>query len=108
MWNRFKTFDPWLYGIPLILMSVSVVAIYGLTFANVGSTLAIRQGLYAGVGVILMFLLTFLDYRVFQGWRYWIYGLGLASLLIVQLVGKDDFGARRWIDIGFFQFQPGE
>lgn len=108
MWSRFKTFDPWLYGIPLVLMIISVVAIYALTYADVGTSLALRQGIYALIGVGLMFLLTFVDYRVFRSWRWWLYGFGVVSLILVRFFGIDDFGARRWINIGFFQFQPGE
>jgi rod shape determining protein RodA len=108
MWNRFKTLDPLLFVIPLILLSISVTVIFGLTNYSSGSSLAIRQAVYGGVGFIVMLLLTFLDYRSLRAWAIWLYGIGIIALAAVQLVGVEVYGATRWIDIGFFQFQPGE
>lgn len=108
MWNKFKTLDPLLYLIPLILSIISVVVIYALTVDFAGSGLFLRQGIYAVIGMILMVGVTFVDYRSLKGWSIWLYGLGLIGLALVKLVGKSDFGAQRWIDIGPFQLQPSE
>jgi rod shape determining protein RodA len=37
-----------------------------------------------------------------------IYWLSIALLLSVMIFGTTRFGAKRWIDLGFFQFQPSE
>lgn len=108
MWNRFKTLDPLLFVIPLILLSISVTVIFGLTNYSSGATLAIRQGVYGLIGFAAMLLLTFLDYRSLRTWAIWLYGIGLVALAAVQIIGVEVFGATRWIDLGFFQFQPGE
>jgi rod shape determining protein RodA len=40
---------------------------------------------------------------------YWIYYfLGIVMLAIVPIAGKSANGATRWIDLGFFQFQPSD
>lgn len=108
MWNRFKTLDPLLFVIPIILVGISVTVIYGLTNYSVGASLAIRQAVYGVIGFVLMLLLTFFDYRGLRAWALWLYGIGIVSLAVVQLLGQEVFGATRWIDLGFFQFQPGE
>jgi len=110
MWNRFKAFDPLLFFIPLILIGISVTLIYALTYDASGASLALRQGVYGVVGIIGMLLLTFFDYRNLRGWAPWLYALGLLALAAVEIpgVGAEVFGATRWIDLGFFQFQPGE
>lgn len=108
MWNRFKTFDPLLFLIPVILMTISVTFIYALTVNTVGDNLYTRQAIYATISLILMMLTAFLDYRSFKGWWIWIYLAGVLGLLTVMVVGKSEFGARRWVEIGFFQLQPGE
>jgi rod shape determining protein RodA len=108
MWNRFKTFDPWLYVIPFALMVISVVLIYTLSVNSSGSGLYVRQAGFAVFGALLMILATFIDYRALKGWSIWLYVAGLLFLLAVKVFGRQDFGAQRWIDIGFFQFQPGE
>jgi rod shape determining protein RodA len=48
------------------------------------------------------------DYRALKPWRNWLLGGLILLLIAVQLVGTTVFGAKSWIDIGFFQFQPGE
>lgn len=108
MWNRFKTFDPWLFLVPLILMVISVTVIYTLTADTIGNSLYLRQVLFSVIGLVLMFICAFIDYRSLKGLTVWLYLLGLASLVAVKLVGKEDFGAQRWIELGFFQLQPGE
>ena len=108
MWSRFKTLDPLLYILPIILMVISVVVIYTLTIDSIGSSLYIRQLVFSVLGVIAMVVFTFIDYRAFKSWMPWIYGLGLIGLTSVKLFGKNDFGAVRWIDVGPFQLQPAE
>ncbi|HBS35330.1 MAG TPA: rod shape-determining protein RodA [Parvularcula sp.] len=48
------------------------------------------------------------------GMRYWmllsipIYVVGLIMLALVPFIGETVMGARRWIDLGFMQFQPAD
>jgi rod shape determining protein RodA len=61
-------------------------------------------GLAAGAVVCLM------DYHVLARWSlvaYWAMILCLVVVLIPH-IGSVRGGARRWIDLGFFQFQPSE
>jgi rod shape determining protein RodA len=108
MWNRFKTFDPWLYVLPIGLMITSVVVIYTLTVDSQGPGLALRQGVNVGIGLIALVAITFIDYRSFRAWAPWLFIIGLLSLLIVRFIGQTQFGAQSWINFGFFQFQPSE
>jgi len=102
MWSKFKTLDPLLYVIPLILMGVSLVMIYTLTNDTAGITTALHQALFAVIGVVLMVLATMLDYRNLRGWIPWLYGIGVLLLAIVQIRGQTAFGAARWVNLGFF------
>lgn len=108
MWNRFKTFDPWLFLIPSILLVASGVVIYTLTIDSIGPSLIQHQVFFSIIGLILLFLMAFLNYRSLKAWSPWIYILGFIGLLAVEFIGKADFGAKRWVDLGFFQLQPGE
>ncbi|MEI6477988.1 MAG: rod shape-determining protein RodA [bacterium] len=110
MWNRFKTFDPWLYLLPLILLAISVVFIYTLTVDSSGPGLYEHQAVFGVIGVVLMLAATFIDYRGLRSWANWIYLAGLIGLVLVRIpaIGKSDFGAQRWINLGFFQLQPAE
>ncbi|HBS30135.1 MAG TPA: rod shape-determining protein RodA, partial [Parvularcula sp.] len=48
------------------------------------------------------------------GMRYWmllsipIYVVALIMLALVPFIGETVMGARRWIDLGFMQFQPAD
>jgi rod shape determining protein RodA len=48
------------------------------------------------------------DYRTWFKLTPWLYGVTLLMLVIVLLSSKAVLGAQRWIDLGFFQFQPSE
>jgi len=62
--------------------------------------LCVGWGLYLGI--------TLLDYKIFVRLAYIAYGLNLAALVAVQIIGKSSLGATRWLDLGFFRYQPSE
>jgi rod shape determining protein RodA len=108
MWNRFKTLDPWLYVIPAVLLTISVVVIYALTVESQGTSLFYRHLFFSVAALVVMLLTTFVDYRSLRGWAGWIYLAGLAGLALVEFIGTVEFGAQSWIELGFFRLQPGE
>ena len=108
MWSRLKTFDPLLFIIPVIFSAISIIFIYVLTFDRLGASLAIRQGIFVALGLVVMVFLTFVDYRSWMAWRWWMYGVLILLLLATIFVGNKVFGATSWINIGPFQFEPGE
>jgi rod shape determining protein RodA len=68
----------------------------------------IRQGVYCGVGLLLMFILARFDYSRLREWRIGIYGLMIALILFTLAVGTATRGSKRWINFPFFNFQPSE
>lgn len=103
-----KTFDWLLYIIPLILLVLGLAVIYSLTYYNNKIALFNSQIIYAAIGLVLMTIFTFIDYRNFKGLAWLLYIIGLAFLIAVLFLGKSTFGATRWIDLGLFQLQPSE
>ncbi len=103
-----KTIDWLLYLIPIILTIAGIVIIYSLTYYNNKIELFNNQIIYAIIGLTLMVIFTFIDYRNFQGAAWYLYLGGLALLLIVLFWGKTVLGASRWIDLKIFQLQPAE
>ena len=45
---------------------------------------------------------------VIGGWQAPIYGVTLGVMLLVLALGSVSRGSKRWIDVGFFTFQPSE
>ena len=74
------------------------------------SSWAARQVMYAVAGLGLLVGLTLVDYRVYRGLAYPSFALSLGCLALVLVLGRghEEWGARRWIQFGFFDFQPSE
>ena len=69
-----------------------------------------RQMLFAIFGVLAMLVAMQIDYRQLQRWA----PLGLVITLILlgsvflPMLGKEAGGAKRWLQVGRFSFQPAE
>ncbi len=93
------------------IVSIGVTTVYSATYAraqNQVSPLVVRQTLWATVGFALGGASLLIDYRKMERYAYVIYGLVLALLVLVPLIGFLSGGSRRWIHLGFFALQPSE
>lgn len=68
----------------------------------------VRQVMYAGIGVFALIVLVGFDYRLLGNLAVPLYLAAIGALVLVLMLGRLDYGARRWIDLGFFQLQPSE
>ena len=68
----------------------------------------VKQIYWVVVGTMLAILAEAIDYRYFERLAMLVYFGGLVALGLVVILGGDIRGARRWIEIGSFQFQPSE
>ena len=69
-----------------------------------------RQLLFAIAGIVIMLGISTLDYRIYKKFyklAYWGSIVALA-LVVIPGIGVSVNGARRWINLGFGQFQPSE
>jgi len=105
---KIKTFDIVLPIIPIMILIISIAVLYSLVLNTVDSDLAFRQGLFAIAGIVLMVVVSFIDYRMFRGTNWILYIIGILLLLYVDFFGNAAGGAMRWIDLGFFKLQPSE
>ena len=108
-----RNFDFALLASVLILAGFGVAMIYSATMGtNLGgwmlSALPLRQVLYIAVGLVVLALVTLLDYRYLDYVQIPLYVLNLVLLVLVLVAGKETSGAVRWIDLGFFDLQPSE
>lgn len=102
------TIDWFIYIIPFLLVAISLVLIYSLTYVYPDKGLFTGQAFFILIGFLLAAFLSFLDYRNLKGLSWIIYVLGILSLMAVIFWGKNMYGAKRWLDFGFFQLQPSE
>jgi cell division protein FtsW (lipid II flippase) len=100
--------DPYLLPMAALLTAVGLTEIYRLNPDD-----AFRQALWVVIGVVLFaFALIWLrhDYRVLEDYKY-IFGVVAIVLLLLPRapgLGTTVNGARLWVHVGSFQFQPGE
>lgn len=97
-----------------LLPLAAVLTAFGITFNyRLDAGDGARQALWVtiGVGVLATVLVALRrDYRVLESYRY-LFGVAAIGLLLLPSVpglGTTLNGARLWVDVGPFQFQPGE
>ena len=109
--NFFDRFDLFQVIPTLLLLAIGALFIYG-TGQQVGGVHATeiwqKQMLFMGVGLIFWFALVFFDYRWLIPGTFVIYPVSLLLLILVLMFGTEIFGAKRWLSIGGFSYQPSE
>ncbi|MCG8571836.1 MAG: putative lipid II flippase FtsW, partial [Spirochaetes bacterium] len=82
----------------------------GIRYYNNQFYFIFKQGIYLIIGLIFFFIGLFFNHKIYQHWIKYIV-LGTIVLLVLTLIpgiGKEVGGARRWIALGGFRFQPSE
>jgi rod shape determining protein RodA len=103
--------DPLLLVATLGLVACSLVALKGATQNDIPGEpnyYLTRQGIYAAVGLVLMYAVSRIDYSRLRELRYPVYGLMLGLIAIVLVIAQTTRGAKAWIELPFFTFQPSE
>jgi len=103
--------DPLLLLATLGLVAASLVALNGATKNDIPGEpyyYVYRQAIYAGLGLVIMYAASRLDYSRLRELRYPIYGLMIALLLLVLGIAQATRGAKAWIPLPGFNFQSSE
>ena len=111
--TRRENLPRWRLLDPMLLMASLALSIFGICAVYVAGTdareaYAMNQGFGFAVGLTGAIPLALIDYRIWQRFLRPIYGVVLALLLAVTLMGVDAGGATRWIAVGPVQVQPSE
>lgn len=73
------------------------------------SSLVRRHAVFVAVGVVLFIVASLVEARTLRTWAPVVYAASVLSLgLVLTSVGTSVNEARRWVEIGGFQFQPAE
>lgn len=67
-----------------------------------------RQLVWGGGGLLLLLIAACVDYRKLRNLAWAFYLLSFALLLLVPVIGKTVYGAKRWLSLGFMSVQPSE
>lgn len=108
---QFRRFDTVLLVAMGLLILLGLIVLYssGIKSGSAVSQLdTSRQLLYVVVGLVLFWIMSRIDYGVLRNYATGLYIVMIVLLLIVEIFGATRLGATRWINLGFFQFQPSE
>ncbi|MBO9666612.1 MAG: rod shape-determining protein RodA [Bdellovibrio sp.] len=98
----------------VVILGLNIIGLINLYSATHGpssvdvSSLFISQIMWLFVGWTVFLVMTLLDYAIVMRVALIIYVLNLAAIIYVTFFGKIALGAQRWIDLGFFRYQPSE
>jgi len=99
------------------LMLIGTAFVYSATMVNVAEGLRpwysqtwFHQIVWYALGIGAGATLCLVDYHTLSRWSFVVYWATIICLVAVMIphIGSMRFGARRWMDLGFFQFQPSE
>ncbi|MAI62537.1 MAG: rod shape-determining protein RodA [Micavibrio sp. TMED27] len=98
------------WGLVLLIFIIASIGFAALYSAAGGSwdPWASRQMQRFIIGMIGMFIIALIDIKWWYKLVWPAYFIGIALLIVVELMGHVGMGAQRWIDLGFMKLQPSE
>ena len=106
--SSYRDFDWVLLGFVLLLSLISVLEIKSATLHTKFHGFDHKQIGFLAIGIVLMFLISLIDYHRLIDTVHWAYGIGIVSLIAVALFGTKVLGGKRWISFHGAHFQPSE
>ena len=99
------------YNFRLVLFLLILSGMGILLVNSADPSLTKRQLMGVALGVVLMVIVSLMDYSWILNFYWIIYGLNIGMLLLVVILGHTAGGATRWLslgDSGGLRFQPTE
>jgi rod shape determining protein RodA len=101
-----------LYGLLILFGLVNIfAAIYdvdGTTSFFSFSHNAGKQMAFIAVAIIVATVILTLDYKIYDALSYPVWGVFIFFLIIVMIFAREVNGAKSWLELGPFRFQPSE
>ena len=98
----------------LLLLALGIIMVLSASspssFSETGDsyTYVKKQAVSAVIGLIAMFIISKIDYKIYKHLYKVAYIGSILLLAMVPILGTEAGGAKRWIDLGFTTFQPSE
>ena len=104
-----KRFDWNFAAVILTLQVIGLVNLYSAAYSTTHlNRVFYSQLIWIPLGWMAFLFVSKIDYKTLLKNSPLFYWVNLGALVMVLLVGKRFYGARRWLDLGFFNFQPSE
>lgn len=116
---RLRGFDQTLVWVVVALLALGLVMVYSASvalpdnprFARYASThFLVRHALSIGLAFVASLVVLQIPMQVWEKHAPWLFvgALVLLAVVLLPFIGKGVNGARRWIPLGFLNFQPSE
>lgn len=96
------------YNFRLVIVLIALTSMGVLLVGSADPSLQKKQFLGMILGLIVMVIVSLIDFSWILNFTWIMYGGNIILLILVKIIGTDVNGARRWLSIGGFQFQPTE
>ncbi len=109
-----NSMDYSLLVIILMLLAFGLVMVFSASSANAhyqfgdATYFFKRQLIWAAVGIVVMLMVSKFPYKNLERYANLLFTVSIVALLLVFVLGVEVNGAKRWIGIGSFTFQPSE
>ncbi|MEM7646961.1 MAG: rod shape-determining protein RodA [Pseudomonadota bacterium] len=107
--SAFKRFDWNFVAVIVTLHVIGLINLYSAAYSTDHlSRVFYAQMMWIPIGWVAFFIFWRINFKDLLKYSPYFYWLNILALLLVPLIGKRIYGARRWIDLGFFNYQPSE
>ena len=106
-----RRLDWLMLGAVAALVGYGLWVIAGITRDDIvgnESYYVVRQGFSVGLGCAALLAAILIDPGVYRKYKSVLFGGVILLLLVVVMLGTEVRGSQRWLDIGFYRFQPSE
>jgi len=93
--------------IPIILVLISSLLIFSIQKQSIYND-SFNHIVSGFIGYFIAITISYIPLEKFKKFIILFYFLSLLSLVLIYFIGISNYGAQRWLDIGFFTFQPSE
>jgi rod shape determining protein RodA len=113
-WRSVRHLDPWIVLVGLALTGFGALLIYSASLTSYPDGIkglshpAVRHLTFAALGLLVMGLMAWLDYRLLGQITPTLYAVALVLLVGVLVVGTETYGAQRWLNFAGLSIQASE
>lgn len=116
LFEKRRRFDIILFLLVISLVVIGLLFIYSASKYNASKNYndayyyVKKQLIGAIIGLGAMIFFYFINLEKIKKWRFWVLLLSVVLLCLVFIpsIGKNSYGANRWINLGFFTIQASE
>jgi cell division protein FtsW len=100
--------------ITVLLVIIGVIMMFSASYARAYELKGnptyyfARQAIFAAVGIGLMLFVSRVNYQIWRAASFIVLAAAVFFLMLVPIIGTEENGAKRWLNLGFTSFQPSE